>query len=702
MLDDASGVDSPPFEARLDEGWPEPIGASVRDGGVNFAVWSDHATRIELCLFGADGVGEQQRLPLHGPFDGVFHGFLPGAMQGLVYGLRAFGPYEPRQGHRFNPRKLLLDPTAREIVGCFEWRPEHHGYVLGEGADTFDERDNAPFALKARVAPLHPPLRHAAPQLHASERVLYEVHVKGFSRLCPLIPDALRGTYAGLAHPAAIAHFKRLGVTTLSLLPVHFALDEPMLPAGLVNYWGYNTLGFFAASPRLSCSPNDPTAVNDEFRRMVDALHAEGLEVVLDVVFNHTPEGNHFGPTISFRGLDQKSWYRVDADGQLDNFSACGNTVRADHPRVTQFVLDALRHWVGVMGVDGFRFDLAPVLGRGGADGAYSRGAAFFTALAQDPVLAHAVLIAEPWDAGPQGWRVGDFPGRWIEWNDHFRDPVRAFWLGRGGQADDRAAFVAALSGSPAIYRQRQRRPTASVNFVAVHDGFTLADVVSYSGKHSQANRENNCEANRDGRDDELCGNFGAEGPTDDPAINDTRQRVQRAMLATLLLARGTPMLCAGSEFGNTQGGNNNAWNQDNQTGWLSWPAPGSRAESGGEALIDFVAECTRVRRSHAALRRAEWTPTRPPAAQPEWTTHEPGDPGITVLELFAWLAEAVPYRLLVVCNPSPEIRKARLPAGCFECVLCSSGGQAESRWQESAEIPAHTLLLLASTGPAP
>ena len=681
-------VESPVLESLLHEGRPEPMGASVRDGGVNLAVWSDHATRIEWCLFDADGLVEQQRLRLHGPFDGVFHGVLPGAGPGLVYGLRAHGPYAPGQGHRFNPHKLLLDPTAREIVGRFDWRPEHHGYVLGEAVDSFDARDNAPFALKARVAPPHAPLRHAPPRLPASERVLYEVHVKGFSRACPLIPPALRGTYAGLAHPAAVAHFKRLGVTTLSLLPVHFALDEPMLPPGLVNHWGYNTLGFFAASPRLSCSPGDPTAVNDEFRHMVDTLHGEGLEVVLDVVFNHTPEGNHFGPTISFRGLDQKSWYRVDEEGQLDNFSACGNTLRADHPRVTQFVLDALRHWVGVMGVDGFRFDLAPVLGRGGADGAYARDAAFFTALAQDPLMAQALLIAEPWDAGPQGWRVGDFPGRWMEWNDHFRDPVRGFWLGRAGES---AAFAAALSGSPAIYNQRQRRPTAGVNFIAVHDGFTLADLVSFSGKHNAANGEDN----RDGRDDELRGNFGVEGPTDDPAINHTRHRVQRAMLATLLLARGTPMLCAGSEFGNTQGGNNNAWNQDNPTGWLNWPAPGSA----DEALIDFVAACTRVRRNHAALRTAEW--------QPGWTAHEPGDPGITVVELLAWHAEAQAYRLLIVCNPNADPRQARLPAGCFECLLCSSSGgsgaQAHGPWQTSAEIPAHTLLLLlAAAAPAP
>ena len=462
-----------PDVAELQESWQpgrcEVLGAQARDGGVNFAVASAQATAVELCLFDAQGVHELQRLPMHGPQDGVWHGFLPGAGPGLVYGLCAQGPYAPALGQRFNPHKLLLDPYAHEIVGRFDWRPEHHGYVLGEGAQSFDARDNAAGALKARVAAPLPPLAAPPPRVPDGDRVLYEVHVKGFSAACPFIPAELRGTYAALAHPAAIAHFKRLGVSTLSLLPVHYHLDEPMLQgSGRVNYWGYNTLGFFCPDPRLSCAPDDPAAVNHEFRAMVDALHREGLEVVLDVVFNHTAEGSHEGATISFRGLDHATWYRLDAQGRCVNWSACGNTLNLAEPQVTRFVLDSLRHWVQEMGVDGFRFDLAATLGRT-RDGGFDPECAFFTALRQDPVLARAKLIAEPWDAGPQGYRMGAFPPPWLDWNDQFRDAARRFWLGLDGDAETMAVR---FNASPDLFPGR--RPTASVNFIAVHDGFTL------------------------------------------------------------------------------------------------------------------------------------------------------------------------------------------------------------------------------------
>ena len=660
-----------------EEGRPEPLGALARDGGVNFAVASEHARAIELCLFDAVDGSETRRLLLHGPFEGIFHGFLPGAVPGQVYGLRAQGPHAPSQGHRFNPHKLLLDPWAREIVGSFEWRPEHHGYVLGQSVETLDTRDNAPWALKARVAP--PPSIAPgwlnAPRHKAADLVLYEVHVKGFSQQHPGIPAELRGTYAALAHPVAIAHFKRLGVTTLSLLPVHYHLDEPMLPAGLVNYWGYNTLGYFCPDPRLARRGDDPAAVNDEFRRMVATLHDHGLEVVLDVVFNHTPEGNEQGPTLSLRGLDQRSWYRVQGNGRLENLTACGNTVNVAHPQVTRFVLDSLRHWVQAMGVDGFRFDLAPVLGRG-ADGGFQREAAFFTALAQDPVLAQVHLIAEPWDAGPEGYRLGDFPGRWMEWNDKFRDAVRGFWLGAEAERSGitRAEFAERFGGSADIYARAKRRPTSSVNFVAVHDGFTLADLVSYGRKHNHANGE----GNRDGRDDELSANFGAEGPTDDPEIIDTRLRVRRAMMASLLLAQGTPMLCAGDEFGNSQGGNNNAWNQDNATGWLGWA-------DADEGFAAFVAELTALRRSQPLLRPAQWV-----AGAQRWQGLQDASRALA-----CEIGLDARHPLLVAFNPAAVELPLPLPPGEWRVLLDTGARAAAAPLRHATQLVAHSLCVL-------
>jgi glycogen operon protein len=591
----------------LSPGRRGPFGAHAVAGGVNLALWSDHATAIDWCLFDSTGTRELARHRLHRDADGVFHGFLAGAGPGLVYGLRAHGAHAPREGHRFNPAKLLLDPWAREIVGRFEWRPEHHGYVLGASPfDTRDTADNAATALKARVAPPREPARRERAPRHApAARVLMELQVKSFSMRHPGIPPELRGTYAALAHPAALAHFRRLGVTTLSLLPVQYRLSEPMMPPGLVNHWGYNTLGFFCPDPRFAQRPDDPTAVADEFRAMVAALHEAGLEVVMDVVYNHTPEGNEFGPTLSFRGLDQRSWYRVAADGTLVDFTHCGNTVNVAHPRVTDFVAESLAFWVREMGVDGFRFDLAPVLGRG-ADGRFERDGAFFRRLQAEPALEGAMLIAEAWDGGPRGYRVGGFPPPWQEWNDRFRDAARAFWLGlplpRGGRVArvTRRELAARLVASPELYEADGRPPTCSVNFVAVHDGFTLADLVAYSRKHNHANGEDN----RDGRDDELCANFGAgpadDGPSHDPAIVATRASVQRALLATLLLAQGTPMLLAGDEFGHSQQGNNNAWNQDNATGWLDW----ARAD---DALTTFVSQLLALRREGALGVPATW-----------------------------------------------------------------------------------------------
>lgn len=685
------------------EGRSEPMGALARDGGVNIAVWSDHATGIEFCVFDADGVRELKRYPLHGPHDGVFHGFLPGRGPGLVYGLRAHGPYAPEQGHRFNPHKLLLDPNAREIVGRFAWRPEHHGHEPGppEGPRSFDTRDNALHALKARVAP--PPQSAPgvanAPRHAAGDLVLYELHVKGFSQQHPGIPKALRGTYAALAHPAAVAHFQALGVNALSLLPVFFHLDEAALAArGASNYWGYNTLGFFCPDPRFS-SATDPTAVAEEFRAMVAALHEAGIAVILDVVYNHTPEGDEHGPTLSMRGLDHASWYRLDPHdrSRCENLSACGNTVNVAHPRVTQWVLDSLRCWVQEMGVDGFRFDLAPVLGRTGS-GAFDPQAPFFTALRQDPLLARVHLIAEPWDAAPDGWQVGRFPGRFGEWNDKFRDGVREMWLRRGvGRGELARRFTA----SSDLFHHGTRRPSASVNFLTAHDGFTLADVVSYAAKHNEANGE----GNRDGRDGEASANFGVEGPTGDTLVLALRSRIRRAMLATLGLAQGTPMLLAGDEIGNSQQGNNNAYCQDNPLGWIDWA-------NADHELLAFTQRVLALRRAEPSLRHDRWFHAKADApGERGLAWHAPGGHAMHVDDWhdgsrFAFACEIVAApdelhggsrRLLLLFNPEARPQPFVLPAGHWQLALDSALALPEGPLADTGEltVPAHALVLL-------
>ncbi|HEX5683805.1 MAG TPA: glycogen debranching protein GlgX [Ideonella sp.] len=692
---------------QLLDGRHEPMGAHPRDGGVNFAVFSEHAQRIELCVFDGAGSRELKRYALSGPHDGVFHGFLPDIGPGLVYGYRAHGPYKPEDGHRFNPHKLLLDPGAREIVGRFAWVPEHHGYELGhpEGHRSFDTRDNATSALKARVAePLgEAPARRNAPRHAPADVVLYEVHVKGFSKTHPGIPEALRGSYAALAHPAAIAHFKALGVTTLSLLPVQYAVDEPHLAdKGLTNYWGYNTLGFFCPDPRLATQRGDPAKVTREFREMVATLHEHGLEVVLDVVYNHTPEGNEFGPTLSFRGLDNKSWYRLVPDdcSRSENLTGCGNTLHVAHPRVAQFVLDSLRYWVHEMGIDGFRFDLAPVLGR--TNHGFEPNAAFFAALRQDPLLAQVHLIAEPWDAGHDGYQVGRFPGRFLEWNDKFRDAVRGYWLGREAAVQvSRGEFARRFTGSSDLFHHGQRSPSASVNFVAVHDGYTLNDVVSFRHKHNHANGEDN----RDGRDGELSANFGAEGPSDNPAIRDTRERVRRAMLATLMLAQGTPMLNAGDELGNSQGGNNNAYCQDNATGWLDW----AQADAG---LIRFVGELTALRRDEPLLHHDRWfcpPPGGPGDAFLTWLTpvgtemhvHDWHEPGCLAFACRIRAHDPRVPSLLLLFNPDVAPQPFALPPGAWQLRLDSSGSLPPTHASAASghlTAPPRSLLVLRST----
>jgi len=666
-------------------GRPYPLGATLRDGGVNFAVASEHATAIELCTFDGAGVETRERLPGHD--DGVWHGFLPGAGPGLVYGFRAHGPWAPARAHLFNPSKLLLDPHAREIVGEFEWDDAHYGHVHGLDELVLDTRDSAAIMPKARVAaPLAGP---ASAPLHtpAADTVLYELHVKGFTKLNPAIPERLRGTYAGLGQPASVGHLRRLGITTVELLPVQYALSERRLvELGLSNYWGYNTIGWFCPDPRWSSTPFDPTATRAEFRAMVATLHEAGIEVVLDVVFNHSAEAGETGPTLSLRGLDEATYYRHGPDGRCVNWTGCGNTLNFQHPRVVQLALDALRYWVEEFGVDGFRFDLAPVLGRGRVD--FDAGAPLWVALAQDPVLAGTKLIAEPWDLGPHGYRLGGFPRRWLEWNDRFRDGVRRFWL-RGEL--DRAELARRLAGSSDVFAQELRAPTASVNFVTAHDGFTLADLVSHARKHNLENGEHN----RDGHDHNHSINCGVEGPTDDPQVLALRRDLRRALLATLLIAQGTPMLLAGDELGHSQCGNNNGYCQDNEIGWIDW----TRVD---ESLLEFVARLVALRRSHPALRQDRWLGPHPRAdhGRPvEWL--RPDGAAMAVEDWHARDDRALMVHigepedpLVLLFNAEQASVEFALPDGSWTIVLASAEGHQHEDGR--VVVPAHAVAVIA------
>jgi glycogen operon protein len=691
----------------LPPGRPGTFGAVAGPDGVRFAVFSQRASAIDLCLFDPDGTHEVARHRLHGPDDGVFHGLLRGAGPGLLYGYRAHGEWKPAAGRRFNPAKLLLDPYARAIHGRFEWRDEHYGHLAGQpgGERLADPRDNGAHALKARVLadPGEAPGVANRPRHPQGAVVLYELHVRGFTMRLPGIPDALRGTFAGLAHPAAIAHLARLGVTTLSLLPVQQAIDERhLVERGLRNYWGYNPIGLFCPDPRLAADPTPEGAVA-EFRAMVDALHRAGIEVVLDIVLNHTAEGDENGPTIAFRGLDNPSWYVLAREdrSRCENHSGCGNTLRVVHPRVTQFALDVLRHWVSRMGVDGFRFDLASVLGRTRAG--FDASAPFFVALRQDPLLADVHLVAEPWDAGHGGYQLGRYPGRFLEWNDRYRDAVRSYWLGLGvGRAD----FARRLSGSSDLFHHGGRRPSASVNYVAAHDGFTLADVASHAHRHNEANGE----GNRDGHAHEVCANLGVEGPTGDAAIAEARTHVRRAMLASVLLSQGTPMLYAGDECGNSQGGNNNAYCQDNPTGWTDWSRLASDA-----GTVELVARLVALRRAEPLLRHDAWfTPGEPSEGEPSLRWYEPRGYLMQVADwhdrarhgLVAQLhpAGAAQPRWALLFNPAPEAQPFALAAGPWQVVLDSTepARPPSSTTCHTLVAPARSVLLLARDATVP
>ena len=563
-------------------GYSSPLGATRRNNGVNFALFSEHATKVELCLFDSpDSWVESARIPLPEKTNQVWHGFFPKLKVGQIYGYRVHGPDDPASGHRFNPRKILLDPYAKLIARDLHWDRS----ILDKECDT------APFAPLACVVDNKFSWgADKSPRRPWHETVLYELHVKGFTNQHPDVPENLRGTYAGLASPAAIKHLHELGITAIELLPVHYHIDEPfLLERGRVNYWGYNTLGFLAPHPGYAATGLD--GVIEEFQKMVCRLHAEGIEVILDVVYNHTAEGNHLGPTFSLRGIDNSTYYRLDADqSHYVDFTGCGNSLRVSHPQTLRLIMDSLRHWVTEMHVDGFRFDLASALARELWE--VDRLSSFFDIIHQDPVLSEVKLIAEPWDIGPGGYQVGNFPVLWSEWNGKYRDCVRRFWKGQGGTVGELASR---LAGSSDLYSHNGRRPSASVNFITAHDGFTLRDLVSYNQKHNEANGEEN----RDGTSDNESWNCGVEGPTGESEINLLRARQQRNFLTTLLLSQGVPMLLAGDEFGQTQQGNNNAYCQDSPVAWLDWNLSDEQ-----RALLAFTRDLVRLRKLQPVFRR--------------------------------------------------------------------------------------------------
>jgi isoamylase len=582
-------------------GEPYPLGATWDGNGVNFAVFSRHVEKMELCLFsGADG-GEQTCLPLTERTDEIWHAYLPYIGPGQRYGYRAHGPYDPGTGHRFNPAKLLLDPYAKAIDRPFRVPDEAFGYKFGEPeADlTIDDRDSALVVAKSVVVdPTYDWEGDQLLRIPPHETIIYEVHVKGFTARHPDVPEELRGTYAGLASPPVIDYLRSLGITAVELLPMHaFVTDRHLEKQGLTNYWGYNSIGFLAPDARYASRGTCGEQVR-EFKDMVKAFHRAGLEVILDVVYNHTAEGNHAGPTLCFRGLDNAVYYRLVQDDQRHymDYTGTGNTLNMMEPRVLQLIMDSLRYWVLEMHVDGFRFDLASALARELHE--VDRLGSFFDTMHQDPVLSQVKLIAEPWDIGEGGYQVGNFPIGWAEWNGKYRDTIRDYWRGTDETIGE---FAFRLTGSSDLYENGGRRPFASINFVTAHDGFTLRDLVSYNEKHNEANGEDN----RDGESHNRSWNCGVEGPTDDPAVKALRARQSRNLLATLFLSHGIPMLLGGDEIGRTQGGNNNGYCQDNEISWYDW-------HSADRTLLEFTRRLIRLRRDHCVFRRRRWFQGRP------------------------------------------------------------------------------------------
>jgi isoamylase len=688
---------------RLERGLPDRLGAHWDGLGVNIAVFSAHAERIELCLFDREGRHEIARLDLPECTDEVWHGYLPGAGPGTVYGLRAHGPFDPTAGHRFNPHKLLLDPYARQLRGELRWSDALGGGQARGGRDRVpDRRDSAPFVPKCVVT--HDDYAWGddrPPAVPWDRTVIYEAHLRGLTIRHPDLPEPLRGTFAGLAHPAVIEHLVRLGVTAVELLPVQAILhDRALFERGLRNYWGYQTLGFFAPEPRYLAEAE----ARDEIRATIRRLHRAGIEVILDVVYNHTGEGDEAGPTLCWRGLDNASYYRLDPEDRRRyvNDSGTGNTLHLSHPRVLQMVLDSLRHWVTSYRVDGFRFDLGSILGR--EEHGFDPGAGFFDAIRQDPVLARVKLIAEPWHLGPDGYHLGRFPPGFAEWNDRFRDSVRRFW---GGDAHARPELAARLTGSADLFDRHRRRPWASINLVTSHDGFTLHDLTAYERKHNEANGE----ANHDGHDQNLSRNWGVEGETDDAVINATRGAVGRAMIATLLASAGTPMLLAGDELRRTQKGNNNAYCQDNAMSWIDW---GRAREPASRRMHGFVASCVALRARLAPLRPSRFlhgaSEPWPGLADTAWfdaegrpkTPETWAQPGHCVALRRVWADGGPVQATLLLLNADSRAHGFVLPDPKLDWVRvldsAAPDGPEDRVGNGSIEVSAHAAVLLACT----
>ena len=676
----------------LSAGAAYPLGAHWDGRGVNFALVAPNAQSVELCLFDADGRQELMRLLMPACQDGVWHGYLDAAAPGQVYGYRVAGPYAPQRGQRFNPNKVLLDPYARLVVGEYRGQQDFRDQLASD-AQQPNPFDNAAIALKARV--VHEAYdwgADAPPRVPLADTILYELHVKGFTQLHSDVPQQLRGSYAGIAQPTVLDYLQKLGVTTLSLLPVHHRADEMRLQQmDLSNYWGYSSIGFFAPEMRY-WSGRPGTSPIAEFRDMVKALHGRGIEVVLDVVYNHTAETDELGPTLSFRGIDNALYYHLKADNPAlyENWTGCGNCLNLAEPRVLQLVMDSLRYWVQEMHVDGFRFDLAPELARD-AQG-FSRAAAFLAAVRQDPVLAQVKLIAEPWDIGPGGYQLGNFPPGWLEWNDKYRDTMRAFWLQQGPSLGD---FARRFAASSDLFQHHTRLPTASINFITAHDGFTMQDLVSYNHKHNQANGEHN----RDGHQHNLSWNCGVEGITENREVLQLRACLQRALMATLFFSQGTPMLLAGDEIGHSQHGNNNAYCQDNPLCWLDW-------QHADHALAEFTGRLSALRRRYPALRHSHWYSGEAQAdGQPDiaWLKHDG-----SALDEAAWTSRSrycIGIRLgadpgggscLLLVNAEAQAVDFMLPAGLWR-VLLDSASPALPPQDVSVGmvVPARALLLM-------
>lgn len=582
-------------------GKPYPLGSTFDGKGVNFALFSEHATAVELCLFDEHEV-ETHRIPVPDRTYNQWHIYIPGLQPGQLYGYRVHGPYDPAAGHRFNPNKLCIDPYAKALSGMERWDDALFGYRYGHAQKdlTFSDTDSAPFVPKAIVIDDHFDWKGDTQlKIPLNKTVIYELHVKGFTQRFPGIPDEIRGTYAALRHPDVIAYLKSLGVNAVELMPVHhFIHDRRLVDLGLVNYWGYNSINFFAPHPPYSSSTQQGIDQIYEFKNMVKSLHEAGIEVILDVVYNHTGEGNELGPTLCFRGIDNAAYYRLkhhDKRFYMD-YTGTGNTLNTVHPTVLRLIMDSLRYWVTEMHVDGFRFDLASALAREFSD--VDKWGSFFDVLHQDPVLSQVKLIAEPWDVGENGYQVGNFPQGWLEWNGHYRDVMRDFWRGYARTPGD---FAWRFTGSSDLYYDDWRRPVASINFITAHDGFTLRDLVSYNQKYNMANGE----GNRDGENHNRSWNCGAEGPTDDPEITALRKRQMRNFLATMFLSQGIPMLVAGDELARTQGGNNNAYCQDNEISWIDW-------DNADKKLLEFTSALIHLRQNHHVFSRLQWFQYKP------------------------------------------------------------------------------------------